>query len=369
LSIAASSILGAGLTLLVISCGLAGPVQFAIATSVFIIICFATLLSPFTQMAYGALAPLSLLTVLLCVHLRNIPAAPIFGRMFAVVNVANLAGVALLISNLPEVNQFVIEHYSAFYPELVPSMLAAGKPVLTFGTHSLAGFAFYMFFYLCLRTHIATGSVWQYLSAVGYVLVLLLISSFSSYMLAMLAAVQLIVQLNWRRPLMIAVPLVIFIGLAITWALPEGSFVGERLSAIAEVLSLDANGFRGRYAGHGELTSSLRFITAFPFSPVGAGYSPDLMYGDSGPVEYMLRGSVPLVLAIYGGLALFFRRNLISKTQALLLFIVFLGFELGFSNLLYFRTQFLIPFLVVYLNYIEQQEKPSVVARSRLART
>ena len=353
LSIVAGSILGVGLLLLIVTCGVAGPPQFAIACAVFIIICAATLFSPFTQKAYGALVPLSLLTVLLCVDLRSVPAVSLIGRVFTLVNLINLTGAALLMANLPDVNQFLIQNYSAFYPELVRAMLGAGKPVLTFATHSLAGFAFYIYFYLCLRTHIETGRVLDYLFALSYLLILMLIGSFSSYAFALLAVGQLVLRLRWRRPLMIVVPLVLFIGLAIAWAMPDTSILDEQYAAIMDVLSLDANGIRGRYVGRGELTSSIRFITEFPFSPVGAGYSSDLMYGDSGPVEYMLRGSVPLVLAIYGGLWLFFRRNLRSRAQGWFLFGVFLLFELGFSNLLYFRTQYLMPFVVVYLNSLE----------------
>jgi hypothetical protein len=156
--------------------------------------------------------------------------------------------------------------------------------------------------------------------------------------------------------LLIALPLLIVAGLAIALTVPETTIVHEQLSAIGDVLSLDTNGLRGRYSGQGALTSNLRYVASAPFSPVGAGFHPDLMYGDSGVIEFLLRGSVPLVLLIYTGLFVFLKSNLASRSQALFLFAVLLGFEIGFSNLLYFRTQFFVPFVVVYLNHLESMK-------------
>lgn len=354
LLIAASAAMGIGLLSLVIACGIAGALQFAIAASVFVIIGIATLFSPFTEIAYGALMPISLLTALLCVQLRWIPGTTALQRTFTIINWVNLLAVVLIVAEVREVSRLLIDSYSAFYPELVPSMLGAGKPVLTFATHSLAGFFFYLFFYMCLRSYVVTGRRLHYLFAFSYVVVLILVNSFSSYMFAALAVLQLLFRFNKRRPLLIALPALIVAGLAIALAVPETTIVHEQLSAIGNVLSLDTNGLRGRYSGQGALTSNLRYITSSPFSPVGAGFHPDLMYGDSGVIEFLLRGSVPLVLFIYTGLFLFLRRNLVSRSQALFLFAVLFGFEIGFSNLLYFRTQLFLPFVVVYLNHLER---------------
>ena len=67
----------------------------------------------------------------------------------------------------------------------------------------------------------------------------------------------------------------------------------------------------------------------------------------------MLKGSFPLLFTVYAGAFLFFRKNLFSRSRAVFLFLVFLGFELGYSNLQYIRTQCFLPFLVVYLNGLD----------------
>ncbi|MEO7651366.1 MAG: hypothetical protein ABIZ80_12950, partial [Bryobacteraceae bacterium] len=114
-------------------------------------------------------------------------------------------------------------------------------------------------------------------------------------------------------------------------------------------------GLLGRYSASGGLLGNLQYIADNPFSPIGLGLSRRLWYADSGPVEYIMKGSFPLLLSVYAGLFLFFRKNLVSKSRALFLFVVFVGFEVGYSNLQYFRTQYLLPFLIVYLNSLDRQ--------------
>jgi hypothetical protein len=78
--------------------------------------------------------------------------------------------------------------------------------------------------------------------------------------------------------------------------------------------------------------------------------SGELLFVDSGWVEYTLRGSVIFVLLIYGNLYFFLRRSLLVKTDRNWLFLVILTFELGFTSLTYYRTLYLLPFFIVFLN-------------------
>ena len=76
----------------------------------------------------------------------------------------------------------------------------------------------------------------------------------------------------------------------------------------------------------GGLAANLEYIADHPFSPIGLGLSRQLWYADSGPVEYFLKGSFPLLFTVYLAAYLFLRKNLKSRGQALFLFAVFLGF-------------------------------------------
>lgn len=112
------------------------------------------------------------------------------------------------------------------------------------------------------------------------------------------------------------------------------------------------NGFLGRYSSTGNLQGNFNYLKENYFRPVGFGYSPEIMYVDSGYVEYLTRGTFLLVILIFAGLFLFLRNNLKSKNAAYSLFFIFLLFENGFSGLTYYRTIYLLPFIVLYLNHI-----------------
>src|SRR5204862_4396059 len=96
---------------------------------------------------------------------------------------------------------------------------------------------------------------------------------------------------------------------------------------LADIWGREENGLLGRYSSTGGLSANLEFIVDHPFSPIGLGLSSQLWYSDSGPVEYLLKGSFPLLFTMYLGAFLFFYKNLRSKRRALFLFLIFLGFE------------------------------------------
>ena len=80
-----------------------------------------------------------------------------------------------------------------------------------------------------------------------------------------------------------------------------------------------------------------------------------LWYGDSGPIELLIRGSLPLLLAVYIGFWSFVRRSLVSKGMAIAVFLMYFGFEIAYSNLLYLRTVCVLPFVIVYLNGLSRR--------------
>ena len=64
----------------------------------------------------------------------------------------------------------------------------------------------------------------------------------------------------------------------------------------------------------------------------------------------LLRGSLPLLLTVYGGFFLFLRFNLRDRRAALWLWCLVVLFEVAHPVLQYFRFVAFVPLLVVYLN-------------------
>jgi hypothetical protein len=320
------------------------------AINVILLIC--TLLSPFTEFAYGGYIPVLLLSALFCVSVRNIGLTAAGRRIFDATNAMNLILAALLLLPVPAVTQFFLSHYAYGYEDLLPYMLEEGKAVLTFGSHSLAAFFFYLLFYMTFQTFVTLGTKLNLFFALGYLALLLSLACFTSLVFAGVAAVQLVSCLQWRKSVVAGL-------IVATLLLAATAVVGlDRVSGFTEdmleVSQRQDNGLLGRYSTSGGLLTNLEYIAGHPFSPIGLGMSWQLWYSDSGPVEYLLKGSFPLLFTVYTGAYLFFRKNLRSRRQAVFLFLVFLGFELGFSNLQYLRTQYFLPFVLVYLNGLEE---------------
>jgi hypothetical protein len=116
------------------------------------------------------------------------------------------------------------------------------------------------------------------------------------------------------------------------------------------LLASQGHGFIGRYGTGGVLARNIDEIVNHPLSPLGIGYPSGWLIGDSGPIEYLLRGSVPLLICMYGALWFFLAWNVRSRREALHLFLVILGFELGFDILVTSRFLLFAPVLLAMIN-------------------
>jgi hypothetical protein len=330
---------------------------FAVVNSAAInaLLLVATLFSPFHTFAYGGYIPILLFSVLFCVRVKEIRLGAAARRMFDVANAVNLILAAMLLLEVPMVTEFFLNSYAYGYEELVPYMLEEGKPVLTFGSHSIAGFFFYLLFYVTLQTFVARRSRLNLLYAVCYLGLLLSLDSFTAMVFGALAIVQLTLCFEWRRSAVAALAMSALLVIGTAFAAPHLDGVADFQKDLVEILGRKENGLLGRYSSTGGLSTNFEYIAEHPFSPIGLGMSWQLWYSDSGPVEYVLKGSFPLLFAVYTGAFLFFRTNLVSKQRALFLFAIFMSFELGYSNLQYIRTQCFLPFLLVYLNWLDRE--------------
>jgi hypothetical protein len=113
-------------------------------------------------------------------------------RAFDIVNAINLILAVLVLFQVPAVTQFFNANYAYGYEGLVQSLLEEGKPILTFGSHSLAGFFFYLLFYVNLQTFIANRGKLNLMFAFGYLALLIPMYSFTSMVFAGVAVIQLV---------------------------------------------------------------------------------------------------------------------------------------------------------------------------------
>lgn len=274
----------------------------------------------------------------------------------AVIGISLVFGYALAL-NVQSADRVVLGYYNAFYQDLGRYMVVDfDKPVLTFATHSMAGFMIYLLFVMELRTWQAVGRIWRLLAALGLLGLLWQLQSTTSMAFLTFGALELAwiayqtyLPKRARRAVAAAVLLAgaLILGRRAERLVEEarGAVVGDRV-----------RGYAARYADGGLLTSNFEYLARSPFSPIGASATSTLYLGDSGIVVNFLRGSVPMVLFVYGALWLFFVTNVSNVRDATQLWLATLVFETGFTPLMYFRFLGFAPFMVVYLHSLSGRQ-------------
>ncbi|MCK7558108.1 hypothetical protein MKQ70_25120 [Chitinophaga sedimenti] len=118
------------------------------------ILILATLISPLSEYTYGALLPFLGFVLMISIRWRDIPVGGWSESLLFYVSVLLLVGAVMIITKVYDISPILKNSYSAFYPDLLMIMLDWGrKPVLTFATHSIAGFYFFIFFLLNYKTY------------------------------------------------------------------------------------------------------------------------------------------------------------------------------------------------------------------------
>lgn len=331
------------LTALGLRVGVDEQIILWISTPIVMWLAFCTLLSSnLYEIALMPIAVFCLLALLFSVRVGKLRCGNL-ARLLAVVSIANVCmGISML--TFDTVAGFMVSHYNNFYDELLPSMITAYKPVLTFATHSVAGTFIYLFFWLNFRTYQKTGKRLHLALALLHLAMCIALMSVTSLAFAVLAVVELVWNFQWISALSaVAAYFLVSVSLKET--------IGD---AFSELWLQKGTGLGPRYGATGNLAGVISYIYHHPFLPIGATYSADLFDSgaqtDSGPLAYFLRGSFILVLLIYGGLFLLLRRNLRDRRDCYRLFFVILAAEVGFTTLTYIRSFLLLPAFMIYLN-------------------
>jgi hypothetical protein len=324
------------------ACALAIPGTLALATWA----------SPFESYSPGLVALYAALALLYLADLRGVRFGLSGERALVALHVVLAASGLAVVLDAPPVDRLLVSWYSAFYPSLVPRMVLLQKPVLTFGTHSLAALLLYFLFLVAMAGHAARRSLPWLVLIPTHVMLLVLLRSTTSIALAACAIAALAVR-AWRSSRGYGVALgVLLLGLAAGGVVTAAQWSGR---SILELLSYgllgdERRGFAARFAEGGLLAPTLAYIRAHPWQPIGITYTDQLYLGDSGVLMTWLRGSLPLVLAVYGGLFRFLVTNLASARMAIWLWVVIVAAEVALVPLQYFRFLAILPLTTVALN-------------------
>jgi hypothetical protein len=338
--------------------GLGNPVLLADAFAMIGLLLLFTMVSPFPEISPGVVFIYIAIAILYVLNLREVVAPRALRRFYLAINIVSLGLGFATAFNLPWADWLLITYYSAFYRELVSNMVGADKPVLTFATHSMAGFMIYLLFYISLVTYRRRRELLILVIACLHVVLLVRLSSTTGMAYAGIAALQLL-ALSVAAMRRVAVPLaavaavLVLAGMLLFGGAASAAFDRVRGTLVGDKV----RGLASRYAADGLLAGNLMYLSRHPLEPVGFAFSERLYYGDSGYVVNLVRGSVPLIALMYGGLFLFLRSNLRTPRVAMWIFLVILAFEVGFTPLQYFRFVGFAPFMIVYLNSLHEGDE------------
>src|SRR5260370_4780234 len=145
---------------------------------------------------YGTVAVCTLLAFLYMTNLAEIRLPNWFYYLYIFINILNIGLCVGVLTGSSSVGEFLTAHYSVFHDELVPTMVMFRKPVLTFGTHSLAGFFLYLFFYVNLQTYRLKGGKLFLSFALCYLFLTLSLLSVTGIILGLVGMVQIFYYLG-----------------------------------------------------------------------------------------------------------------------------------------------------------------------------
>jgi hypothetical protein len=266
-----------------------------------------------------------------------------------------ILGVGIIIGNAT-ISNFLIYNYSSSFEDLLPIMLAARKPVATFGTHSVASFILFFLFFLNIRTYQIKGKIGYLITSIVILLLLIFIRSNTALGYSAIAFIILFgTFIKKKSSLLMVSGIVVAIFLYVSVIDPTILDVFYEYDILSILTSKD-NGLAGRYSGTSVLAPTIDYIKHNPLVPLGLAYSDKLYYTDSGIILYILRGSIILASAIYLGFYSFLKNNLLNKRNTIYVFFFFMIFEIGYPILIDPRVLCFIPFLLVYLNHLSTEE-------------
>ena len=324
-----------------------------------------TLISPVKEAGYGIFPYYLGCCMLLTLRLQTIRCSQLTPRIFVATNVAIILLGSFMVFQDPDVNRFVVDYYSVYGRDKTLFLTGLGKPILTFGTHSVAGF-FYLLLIItnCIAAVKKRRPLFLLLAAIELCL-LIALSSITSLVYSFCSLILLIwaiwKTLQTRFALSCGLVAALLFGGALLRESASGVEAGIRSQYLAAIL-FQGSGFSGRYGADGTVRGNLEKTEEFGLMPLGMAIGDKFMFGDSGIVEFFMRGSVVFLLAIYGGFAVFVMRNISGRKNrgyAVLLVLVFLTFEVAFVNLLLIRTLSIIPFFVLYLRHLMSNDTPA----------
>ncbi len=343
------------------------PVQFVISLALMILLFLMTFLSPYKQITFGAIAPYVTMAFVAALNVKNLR----FSRSQLVFVLWTCVVLVALSWSVIFGAQAVIDFQESYYqivPDLFNYMVAwANKPVLMFATHSVAGFAYFVFSLVFYAYGRHTAKVFHkfifYLLSFNFFILLAFLISNTGFLLFSLLTIFYLYRFVFSKGLIPSFIFAVLVLIFIVAYIEEITFLlGFAADATSEVLTSKNNGILSRFTLGSRLAGSYEYVFNSPLIGVGFTDGGNLAFGDNMMSEYVLRGGffgyLLVLLSVFG----FFYSNMKSASVALLMFAFVILSDTGYPLWVTFRFVFLFPVLVVLMNHLSQP-KPALKSK------
>ncbi len=348
--------------------GLSSPLLLICSLSIPLFLLLATILSPLSDIAAGVAIYYIPFSLMICLNLRAVKWSKLLEAAFVIVCITNLLFNFFVIVSFKPANLFLMNLYTSINPRSLYLMLILNsKPVFTYTLHSVAALMYFLFFVCNICAFKAKkNSLYLFLAAGYFASCFFLYSNTAFFILFFMVLFGLykLRPAHLKECVTSGATVLLLLILVVVTAVSFSDVLSDKFARQYKRVELKVtskvNGLYGRYTSEGGQSENIKYAIENPHLPAGFRKNEDIHYRDSGIVEYFVRGSFGLVISIYFGLFLFLFINLRSRSTALILFLVILAAEAGFSYMSYPRFQYLLPFLIVFLNSLEKPIVPGV---------
>lgn len=250
----------------------------------------------------------------------------------------------------------IVSFTSSLYSQLNENMFTnmvtlRGKPVMSFGTHSMSAFfVMLVFFFHCVEVKEGKGS------AINYVYMALLFSlviPMRSNTAILTMAVMAVLFLWTNNTHLTRIIAVVAVGAGIFYALTQGELY-EFVYSITRGTNSEAHGIAGRYLS-GIFTNNIQIALNY----IGVGFlrsdSGTFRMNDSGIVYLFTQGNIVAVILSYGLMFQFMKRN-ISKYSILTFGLFFIWEFISASTFISVKMVFAHVMAMIFINGLVQKE-------------
>lgn len=276
------------------------------------------------RVAYASISAFVSTLAMWCITFQNTELSEKFVKIFLNVFTALLCiwGLALAWNN-----EFAVTFTQTWYSQLTEDMfenmiLIRGKPVMSFGTHSMAAFfLLIVYFYNCIMIREKKNSFLQYI----YLGIIIYLEFCLRSNTAILAIVAMFFLLIWAKNNILTRMFLATVIVIVVYSVVKAGHVEEFLSYILQNPQANKHGLEGRYFS-GMFDGNFEIVSQY----FGVGFlrsqTDYFDMHDSGIIYIFTQGNIPALIMSYSLMYFFLRRNLVKHYKKI--FILFFVWEI-----------------------------------------